>query len=149
YLTAGEKATLLIIGGSIGAFAALLLAPKAGVEIRGGIAGATRKGYEKTRETAVKVGGRASDYYETTRDKANELITSATGKAAEIIDTTKENAQGLVEQVKETAVRPKNTFAAAIEAGKRAYFEEKRRTESAAISTGRAVYPTELGETKK
>ncbi|HYE66573.1 MAG TPA: YtxH domain-containing protein [Pyrinomonadaceae bacterium] len=103
----------LLIGGGIGAILALLFAPKSGHELRGDIAEATRKGIDRTRETGRQIGSRAGEYYEVTRDRASELYSTATDKAGEI------------------AARKAGTVSAAIEAGRRAYAEEKRRTASA------------------
>jgi gas vesicle protein len=50
------KLTYLLVGGGIGAVLALLFAPKSGNELRGDIADVTRKGIEKSKETAVLVG---------------------------------------------------------------------------------------------
>jgi gas vesicle protein len=130
--SATTKLTYLLIGGGIGAIVALLFAPKSGLELRGDIADATRKGIEKGKETAALVGERAGEYYEVTRDKAGELYATAQEKAGEF-----------TEKAKEAAARSTNPFSAALEAGKQAYGEEKRRTESSVISEGRPNYPVE------
>jgi gas vesicle protein len=57
--SASTKLTYLLIGGGIGAVIALLFAPKSGEELRGDIADATRKGLEKSKETAVQLQERA------------------------------------------------------------------------------------------
>ena len=130
--SATTKLTYLLVGGGIGAVLALLFAPKAGMELRGDIADATRKGIEKSRETAVLVGERAGDYYEVTRERAGGLYQTAQEKAVE-----------LTGKAKQVAARSANPFSAALEAGKEAYVEEKRRTESGLISEGRPTYPVE------
>jgi gas vesicle protein len=112
------RLTYLLIGGGIGAILALLFAPKSGQELRGDIAEATRKGIDKSRETAQELGQRAGEYYETTRDRAGELYATAAGKVGEVAQTARE-----------AATRQTNTVAAAIDAGKKAYQEEKRKTE--------------------
>src|SRR6266446_5868110 len=112
------RLTYLLIGGGIGAILALLFAPKSGQELRGDIAEATRKGIDKSRETAQELGQRAGEYYETTRDRAGELYATAAGKVGEVAQTARE-----------AAVRQTSTVAAAIDAGKKAYQEEKRKTE--------------------
>ena len=61
--SATTKLSYLLIGGGIGALLALLFAPKSGLELRGDIADVTRKGIEKSKETASLVGERAGDYY--------------------------------------------------------------------------------------
>jgi gas vesicle protein len=129
---ATTKLTYLVIGGGIGAILALLFAPKSGRELREDIADVSRKGLERGKEVATQLQDRAGDYYEVSRDKANELIDTAQQKAAEY----KELAKG-------AAVRTANPFSAAIDAGKKAYVEEKRRTETSAIVEGRPSYPVE------
>ena len=129
---ATTKLTYLLIGGGIGAVLALLFAPKSGTELRGDIADATRKGLEKGKETASLVGERAGDYYEVTRERAGELYQNAQEKAGE-----------LSERAKQVAARSTNPFSAALEAGKEAYSEEKRRNESGAISEERPTYPVQ------
>jgi gas vesicle protein len=128
--SASAKLTYLLIGGGIGAIVALLFAPKSGTELRGDIADVTRKGIEKGKETASIVGERAGEYYEVTRDRAGELYQTAQSKAGE-----------LAEKAKSAVAQTGNPFSAALEAGKQAYSDEKRRTESSMISDGRANYP--------
>ena len=128
--SAATKLTYLLVGGGIGAILALLFAPKSGVELRGDIADVTRKGIEKSKEAAAQIQEKAGDYYEVSREKASELYQTAQEKAAD-----------LSEKAKAAAARTANPFAAAIEAGKGAYTEEKRKNESKAITEGRASYP--------
>ncbi len=109
--SATTKLTYLLIGGGIGAIVALLFAPKSGHELRGDIADATRKSVDRTRETATQIGTRAGEYYDAAATRAGELATSA----------------------REAAARRGEHFSAAIEAGKQAYRDEKRRTESSVM----------------
>ncbi len=112
------RLTYLLIGGGIGAILALLFAPKSGQELRGDIAEATRKGIDRSRETAQQLGDRAGEYYESTRERAAELYSTASEKVGEVARTARESAS-----------RQTGTVAAAIDAGKKAYQEEKRKTE--------------------
>jgi len=112
------RLTYLLIGGGIGAVIALLFAPKSGQELRGDLADATRKGIDRSREAAQQLGDRAGEYYETTRERAAELYSTASEKVGEVARTARE-----------TASRQTGTMAAAIDAGKKAYQEEKRKTE--------------------
>ncbi|MGI8786650.1 MAG: YtxH domain-containing protein [Pyrinomonadaceae bacterium] len=132
--SAVTKLSYLLIGGGIGAILALLFAPKSGEELRGDIADVTRKGLEKGKETYTLVGEKAGDYYEVTRDKANEYYQTAQEKAADLA----EKAKGAVSSAS-------SPFSAALEAGKEAYTEEKRRSESKAITEGRPSYPIHEG----
>jgi gas vesicle protein len=127
---ATTKLTYLLIGGGIGAVLALLFAPKSGEELRGDIADVTRKGVEKGRETAALVGERAGEYYEVTRDRAGELYQAGREKATE-----------LTGKAREAVTSTANPFSAAIEAGKEAYSDEKRKTEPKALSESRPTYP--------
>jgi gas vesicle protein len=113
-----SKLTYLLIGGGIGAILALLFAPKSGQELREDIADATRKGVDRSREAAQQLGERAGQYYEATRERAGELYSQAAERVGEVAQTARE-----------TATRKTGTVAAAIEAGKKAYNEEKRKTE--------------------
>ncbi len=126
------KLTYLLIGGGIGAVVALLFAPKSGHELRGDIADVTRKGIEKSKETAGQLQERAGEYYEVGRERASELYQTAQEKAGE-----------LTEKAKGAAARTANPFSAAVEAGKDAYVAEKRRNESKSITEGRPTYPVE------
>lgn len=104
-----------LLGGAVGAVVALMFAPKSGRELRGDIADAARQGANTARE-------RAGDYYEQTRGRATEFYSTAAERAGEIAQTARQ-----------AAVRRTETLSAAIDAGKRAYSDEKRRTESSAL----------------
>lgn len=136
--SATEKLTFLLIGAGIGATLALLFAPKSGRELRGDIADYTKKGLDAANEGARAIGERASEVYGTTSDRVAEVYGSASGKVAEAYGTAsgrvadaygsarEKVAQG-AEVVSEAATRQKDQIAAAIEAGKQAYREEKRK----------------------
>ena len=124
------KLTYLLIGGGIGAVLALLFAPKSGQELRGDIADATRKGIEKSKETASHLQERAGEYYEVGRERATEYIQTAQEKAGEF-----------AEKARSAAATTANPFTAAVEAGKDAYIAEKRKGESKSITEGRPSYP--------
>jgi gas vesicle protein len=136
--SATTKLTYLLIGGGIGAVLGLLFAPKAGEELRGDIADATRKGLEKSKDAAVLVGEKAGDYYEVTREKATELYQTAQVKAGDLAG----RAGDLTERARD-AVSGSNPLSAAIEAGKRAYSDEKKRTDDKTLPPNRAAHPTE------
>jgi gas vesicle protein len=114
--SASEKLTFLLIGAGIGATLALLFAPKSGRELRGDIADYTRRGVDAAGEGARQVGARASELYDTTSGR----VQSAYGSARERV------SQG-AEAVADIAARQKDQIQAAIEAGKQAYREEKRK----------------------
>src|SRR5215813_12814206 len=112
------RLTYLLIGGGIGAVLALLFAPKSGQELRSDIADATRKGIDRSREAAQQLGERAGEYYENTRERASELYAQAAERVGDLANSAREGAS-----------RRTATVSAAIDAGKKAYQEEKRKTE--------------------
>ena len=123
------RLTYLLIGGGIGAVIALLFAPKSGHELRGDIADATRKGIDKSREAAQQLGDRAGEYYEATRDRASEFYSQASERASDLYSQAAERVGEVAQTARDTASRKTSTVAAAIDAGKKAYNEEKRKTE--------------------
>ena len=123
------RLTYLLIGGGIGAVIALLFAPKSGHELRGDLADATRKGIDRSREAAQQLGDRAGTYYEAGRERAAEYYTQAAGKASELYSQAAEKVGEVAQTARDTASRQTSTVAAAIDAGKKAYQEEKRKTE--------------------
>jgi gas vesicle protein len=130
--SAGTKLTYLLVGGAIGAIVALLFAPKSGQELREDIAEATRKGIEKGKEAATVVGEKAGEYYEVTKERAGEILHDA-----------QEAVEGFGDKAKDAVTSAANPFSAAIEAGKEAYIEEKRKNEVKSIKDGRPNYPVE------
>lgn len=103
----GEKCVYFLIGGFVGAAVALLFAPKTGEETRNFIG-------EKYKEGADQV----------TR-KVREGREAVTERSREVFDKVTQN----VDRGKETLNRQKEQLTAAIEAGKQAYQEEKRKLE--------------------
>jgi gas vesicle protein len=117
--------TCFLIGGAVGAVAALLFAPKSGRELRGDIADVTRQGVDRARD-------KANEYYEVSRERATELYSTASSKAGEVA--------GAARQV---AAKRGESLSAAIDAGKRAYAEEKRRTENTNVLNQAPAYEPE------
>lgn len=111
-----EKLTYLLIGAGIGATLAFLFAPKSGRELRGDIADYTKRGLDAAGEGARAVGSRAGDIYGT----ASEKVTGAYGAARDRVSQS-------AEAISDLAARQKEQIQAAIEAGKQAYREEKRK----------------------
>ena len=124
---AAEKLTFLLVGAGIGATLALLFAPKSGRELRGDIADYTKRGVDAAGEQARILGGRASEMYGTAASKASEVYGTAAGRVTEAYGTARERVAASAGTVSEVAARQKEQIAAAIEAGKQAYREEKRK----------------------
>jgi gas vesicle protein len=114
--------TCFLLGGAVGALAALLFAPKSGRELRADIADTARKGVDGARE-------KASDYYETSRERATEFYSTAKAQVGEVAGAARQQV-----------TRRGETLSAAIDAGKRAYSDEKRRTQSSALMEPAPTY---------
>ena len=78
---------------------------------------------------AQQLGDRAGTYYETGRERAAEYYTQAADKASELYTQASEKVGEVAQTARDTATRQTSTVAAAIDAGKKAYQEEKRKTE--------------------
>ena len=115
--SAAEKLTFLLIGAGIGATLALLFAPKSGRELREDIRDVTKRGIDVASDGARRAGEVAEDLYETGRGRVSDIYGVAKDKITEKAGT-----------VSEVAGRQRDQISAAIEAGKQAYLEEKRRS---------------------
>jgi gas vesicle protein len=147
--SATDKLTFLLIGAGIGATLALLFAPKKGSELRSDIADYTKKGMDAANEGARQIGSRAGELYETgreravetygvarervgevygaAREKVGDVVGTAKERVGEVYGTAREKVAHSAEAVTDVASRQKEQIAAAIEAGKQAYLEEKKK----------------------
>lgn len=148
------KLTFFLVGAGIGAVLALLFAPKSGEELRNDIADATRKGIDKSREAAQQLGTKASEVYDATRQKAGEYYEGAREtageyyeatreRAAELYDTATAKAGEVVSTARDAAKTQAGSISAAVEAGKKAYVEEKRKTELSGRTEAAPTYKPE------
>ncbi len=148
------RLTYFLVGAGIGAVLALLFAPKSGEELRNDIADATRKGLDRSKEAAQQLGAKASEVYDTTRAKATELYDTARDSAGQYYEATKERAAELydtatakagdaVATARDAAARQAGSIQAAVEAGKKAYVEEKRKTELSGRTEAAPTYSPE------
>jgi gas vesicle protein len=125
--SSSEKLTFLLIGAGIGATLALLFAPKSGRELRGDIADYTRRGVDAAGEGARQIGTRASEVYDTASERVQGAYGTARERAQGVYGTARERVAQGAEAVSDIAARQKDQIQAAIEAGKQAYREEKRK----------------------
>ena len=148
------KLTFFLVGAGIGAVLALLFAPKSGEELRNDIADATRKGIDKSREAAQQLGTKASEVYDATKQKAGEYYEGARETAEEYYEATRERAGELydtatakagevVAKTRDAARTQAGSISAAVEAGKKAYVEEKRKTELSGRTEAAPTYKPE------
>jgi gas vesicle protein len=105
---AGEKLLFFVIGGFVGAAIGMLFAPKSGEETRAYLANRAKDGSEFLASRAKE----GTDY----------LVNQK--------QALEERASTVIEQGKELLNRQRESIAAAIEAGKLAYKEERSKTEA-------------------
>lgn len=102
----GDKLTYLLVGGGIGALVALLFAPKAGQELRGDIADVTRKGYDKTLETAQQFKEQSGTYYQQIKGQAGDAYNAAAerlkGSSQQTVNDAEKAGNKALDAVKET-----------------------------------------------
>ena len=148
------RLTYFLVGAGIGAVLALLFAPKSGEELRNDIADATRKGIDKSREAAQQIGAKANEYYDTGKQKAGEYYDAARETAGEYYEATRERAADLydtasskagevVTKTRDAVTNQAGSISAAVEAGKKAYIEEKRKTELSGRTDAAPTYKPE------
>jgi gas vesicle protein len=137
------RLTFFIVGAGVGAVLALLFAPKSGEELRNDIADATRRGIDKSREAAQQIGAKATEYYDSARETAGEYYEATRERAAELYDTASTKAGEAVAKTREAASRQAGSISAAVEAGKKAYVEEKRKTELSGRTDAAPTYTPE------
>ena len=148
------RLTYFLVGAGIGAVLALLFAPKSGEELRNDIADATRKGIDKSREAATQLGQKANEYYDVGKQKAGEYYGAARETAEEYYEATRERAADLydtasskagevVTKTREAVSNQAGSISAAVEAGKKAYIEEKRKTELSGRTDASPTYKPE------
>ena len=148
------KLTFFLVGAGIGAVLALLFAPKSGEELRNDIADATRKGIDRSKEAAQQLGMKANEYcdagrakvgevYDTARETAGEYYEATRERATELYDTATAKAGEVATKTRDAATRQAGSISAAVEAGKKAYVEEKRKTELSGRTEAAPTYKPE------
>jgi len=137
------KLTFFLAGAGIGAVLALLFAPKSGEELRNDIADATRKGVDRSREAAQQLGTKATEYYDAARETAGEYYEATRERAADLYGTASNKAGEVVAGARDAAKTQAGSISAAVEAGKKAYVEEKRKTELSGRTEAAPTYKPE------
>ena len=138
-----NKLTYFLVGAGIGAVLALLFAPKSGEELRSDIADATRKGIDRSKEAAQQIGAKAGELYDTARETAGEYYEATRERAADLYDTASARAGEVVSKTKDAVSSQAGSISAAVEAGKKAYIEEKRKTELSGRTEAAPTYTPE------
>ena len=82
-----------------------------------------------TKNAYYQLGDRAGEYYQTGRERAGESYEATRGRATELYSQAADKVTEVAQNAREAASRQTNTVAAAIDAGKKAYQDEKRKTE--------------------
>ena len=101
--TFGKKLIFLVIGGSIGAALALLLAPKSGRELREDIAGFAGKRYNDALVAANSVQNQVSDIYAIAKEAGGEVLDVVSTGASRIREEVKSDAGEIVAIMEDSA----------------------------------------------
>ena len=88
--TNGRNVAFFLIGGSLGAAAALLLAPKTGKDLRHDIASTARTGYDGAADLVDRVKDGSSTIYHSIIDRSNEVLDLASNTAGDVKDRVSE-----------------------------------------------------------
>jgi gas vesicle protein len=107
----GEKVLYFLVGSFVGAAIGMLLAPQSGEQTRQLIGTRYREGSDMVRQKARE---------------GKEIISGTSKEVAHLV------TQG-IDRGKETIQKQKDQLTAAVEAGKQAYEEEKKRLEESAM----------------
>ncbi|HMT09195.1 MAG TPA: YtxH domain-containing protein [Pyrinomonadaceae bacterium] len=84
--TAGRNVAFFLIGGSLGAAAALLLAPKTGKDLRHDIATTAKTGYDGAVDLVDRVKDGSSSIYHSIIDRSNQVLDLTGDKLVEAKD---------------------------------------------------------------
>ncbi|HPI71901.1 MAG TPA: YtxH domain-containing protein [bacterium] len=120
-----------LIGGALGAIAALLFAPKSGKELRADIkrkseeaVEGTKRVYGETRDKAQQILAEATEKAQELREEASRQMNKARAKAEEILNRAEEkavdftgSARGLVDTTKADLAKKKDKITTALNAG--------------------------------
>jgi gas vesicle protein len=121
----------LLIGGALGAIAALLFAPKSGKELRADIkrkseeaVEGTKRVYGETRDKAQQLISEAVDKAQELREEASRHLANARAKAEELLTSAEkqaldfsESAKDLVDTTKSDLSKKKDKMSTAFSAG--------------------------------
>jgi len=121
----------LLIGGALGAIAALLFAPKSGKELRADIkrkseeaVEGSKRVYGEARDKAQQIITEAVDKAQELREEASRQLTKARAKAEELLTDAEEKAvtfsdtaRSLVDSTKNDLTKKKDKVALAVNAG--------------------------------
>ena len=119
------------IGAVAGAVTALLLAPKSGKELRKDLLDKSEDLFDQASSRLSTVSDNASDLYNESRIRANEIVKTATEQAGALID----NADKLIQEARYRASTAKETLQSqttkikeAIKAGTASFQQEMKKT---------------------
>lgn len=106
----GQNFLYFMVGGTIGAAIALLLAPKRGSELRGDIANVATKRYEDTLATAHEVKRRTAEYFEAAKHAGGEVLDAVVEGAAAVKEEVSKDAEAIGAIVENSAKRAANSI---------------------------------------
>lgn len=115
----------MLIGGMIGAAAALMYAPMAGTETRRLLKEKATEAAEKTTRMTEEARMRAAQLAEEARMRTSEMAHQAQSKVGELTGQVKTKVGEVTTRGRELVEHQREAIAAAVEAGKQAYQEKQ------------------------
>jgi len=86
---------------------------------------------------------KAGEYYGAAREAAEEYYEATRERAADLYDTASSKAGEVVAKTRDAVSNQAGSISAAVEAGKKAYVEEKRKTELSGRTDASPTYKPE------
>ncbi|UKS26378.1 YtxH domain-containing protein [Paenibacillus sp. HWE-109] len=99
----------LVIGGAVGAVASLLLAPKAGSELREDLSNTYRTLNDKTSKLASTVGQKTQEIVSSVCETTQDIAAAASGTAKDIVSTVSEKSHEIGKQASEVIDKAKES----------------------------------------
>ncbi|WP_261303762.1 YtxH domain-containing protein [Paenibacillus andongensis] len=93
----------LVIGGAVGAITSLLLAPKAGSELREDLSNTYRTFNDKTSQLASAVGQKTQEIVSTVSDKTQDIASAVSEKTQEVASAVSEKTKDMASSVSHQA----------------------------------------------
>jgi gas vesicle protein len=131
----------VVIGGVLGAAAALLYAPQAGTETRVMLKDKATEAKEKTEELAQQAKARAMEM----KDQAQARATEVSGQVKAKVGEISTQAQNAVERGKGLVEEQRSALTAAVEAGKQAYTEKRTTLHEEVVQDTEPIPPAITG----
>ena len=123
----GDKVLYFLVGGFIGASVALLFAPRSGGEMRNMIGTKYREGSERLGQSVQRGRGVAAEKGRELGERVSQIGSDISERVSEAGRDLSDKVSESIDRGKGQATRQRDQIASAIEAGKKAYHDEREK----------------------